>query len=154
MLNSPALCCTWSCGSWKAMQSQLSRRRGPRSSEFHCSFLFSLKWGGLLLFQLRLTTSARLCPPVVFTSWFNYLRGTTLLTHGVHASHWRDVRVAVFWQVVCVIHGDPQTRFILKPHVPNPSFCSSKVCLPFHLKSSFTNPLHTPPQSSLFFVPA
>ncbi len=101
MLNRPALCCTWSCGSCErpcrvsSLDTAVPDTPNTAVSP-GVSSRFSWKREGLLLFQLRLTTSPRARSPLVFTSWFNYLCGTTLLRYDVHTLDWRDVRNCTF----------------------------------------------------------
>lgn len=71
------------------------------------SFHFSLKEKRRLLFQLRLTSSAAVGSLIDFMTSFNYLSGTTLLTHDICTVSCRDRRNCSFTACGVLFMGIP-----------------------------------------------
>lgn len=149
MLNRRALCCTWSCGSCERPCRVSSPDTAvPDTLNTASSFPFSLKWrgGGAVAFP---AAPAHLSPSLS-PCCFHVLIQLPLRDHSpdtwlAHTLDWRDVRKCSFMACgVCYSQRSPGSL-----HSKSHTF---PILLSFHLKSTSSNPLHTP-QSTLFFVP-
>lgn len=143
MWKRPVLCCTWSCGASERLCRVSSLDIVVPDTPPGVSFPFSLKGGDCCFSSCVWPTAPWVCSSVVFMTWFNYLSGNALLTHGMHTLDWRCEELQFYgtcysWRITSFLRSASK---LLAPF------------LPFHLNSSSINLLHSSPHSALLLFP-